>query len=63
MFNEKGFETEGRKERKNKRRIKSMEIIRYTENMTKDGIYCSYLKCVCLSKEKYYKSQDEYLGN
>ena len=34
--------------------------MRYTENMTKDGIYCSYLKCVCLSKEKYYKSQDEY---
>ena len=29
----------------------------------KDGIYCSYLKCVCSSKEKYYKSQDEYLGN
>ena len=37
--------------------------MRYTENMTKDGIYCSYSKSVCLSKEKYYKSQDEYLGN
>ena len=37
MFNEKDYETEGRKERKkerkNKRRIKSMEIMRYTENI------------------------------
>ena len=31
--------------------------------LTKDGIYCSYLKWICSSKEKYYKSQDEYLGN
>ena len=28
LFNEKDYETEGRKERKNKRRIKSMEIMR-----------------------------------
>ena len=27
--------------------------------LTKDGIYCSYLKWVCSSKEKYYKSQDD----
>ena len=32
LFNEKDFESEGRKERKNKR-IKSMEIMRYTENI------------------------------
>ena len=31
--NEKDFVSEGRKERKNKRRIKSMEIMRYTENI------------------------------
>ena len=54
---------EEKKERTNKRRIKSMEIMRYTKILTKDGIYCSCLKCVSLSKEKYYKSQDEYLGN
>ena len=28
---------------------------------TKDGIYCSYLEWICSSKEKYYKSPDEYL--
>ena len=31
--------------------------------LTKDGIYSSYLKWICSNKEKYYKSQDEYLGN
>ena len=30
--------------------------------LSKDGIYCSYLKWICSSKEKY-ESQDEYLGN
>ena len=45
-----------------KRKIESMKIYK-RKISTKDGIYCSYLKCVCSSKEKYYKSQDEYLGN
>ena len=31
--------------------------------LTKYGIYFNYLKWIGSSKEKYYKSQDEYLGN
>ena len=31
--------------------------------LTKDGKYCSYLKCICSGKDIYYKSPDEYLGN
>ena len=31
--------------------------------LPKDGIYCSYLKWIYSNKEKYYKSQDEYLVN
>ena len=31
--------------------------------LTKDGIYCRYLKWICTSKEKYHESQDEYVGN
>ena len=31
--------------------------------LTKDGIHCSFLKWIYSSKEKYYKSPDEYLGN
>ena len=27
--------------------------------LTKDGIYCSYLKWIGASKEKYHKSQAE----
>ena len=40
-----------------------MKIMIIVKILTKDGIYCSYLKWICSSKEKYYKSQDEYLGN
>ena len=29
--------------------------------LTEDGIYCDHLKWICSSKEKYYKSRDEYL--
>ena len=31
--------------------------------LTKDGIYCSYLKWTCSSKEKNYKSPYKYLWN
>ena len=30
---------------------------------TKDGKYCSYLKWICSTMEKYFKSPDEYLRN
>ena len=62
LFIEKDFESKGRKW-KTKRKIESIKIMIYVENLTKDGIFCCDLKWVCSSKEKYYKSQDEYLGN
>ena len=62
LFIEKVFESKERK-RKTKRKIESIKIMIYVKILTKDGIYCSYLKRICSSKEKYYKSQDEYLGN
>ena len=30
--------------------------------LIKDGIYCSYLKWICSSKEKYYKSSEVYFS-
>ena len=52
---------EEKKEQKEKQKAWKLWDIR--KILTKNGIYFSYLKCVCSSKEKYYKSQDEYLGN
>ena len=31
--------------------------------LTKDGIYCSYLKWICSREERYYKTVNEYLEN
>ena len=62
MFFGKDFESNGRK-RKTKRKIESMKMMIYVKILTKDGIYCTYLKWICLNKKKYYKSQDEYIGN
>ena len=42
-----------KKDKKKNRKHKNYDI---------DGIYCSYLKWICSSQEKY-KSQDKYLGN
>ena len=63
LFNEKDFVSEGRKERKKKRKIEAGKLWDIGKILTKDGIYCSYLECVCSIKGKYYKSKNEYLGN
>ena len=51
----------GRKRKKNKKKNRKHKKYMW-KIFTKDGIYCSYLKGICSSNEKYYKSQDEYLG-
>ena len=66
LFIEKDFESEGRKRKRKKNKNKNRKhkkLLYMWKILTKDGIYCSYLKCICSSKAKYYKSQDEYLGN
>ena len=63
LFIEKDFKSKGGRKRKTKRKRESIKL-RYMWNiLSKDGIYCSYSKWICSSKKKYYKSQDEYLGN
>ena len=57
------FESKAGRERKTKRKRESSKLWDMWNILTKDGIYFSYLKWICSSKEKYHKSQDEYLGN
>ena len=42
---------------------KSGNLLNTPRILTKEGIHCSNLKWICSSKEKYYKSLDEYLQN
>ena len=63
LFIKKDFESKGGRKRKTKRKRESLKLWYMWNTLTKDGIYCSYLKWICSSKEKYYKSPDEYLGN
>ena len=60
LFIGKDFESKGEKKRKTKRKRESIKLWSMWNILTKDGMYCSYLKWFCSSKEKYYKSQDVY---
>ena len=62
LFIEKDFESKEGRKRKTKRKRESIKLYMWNI-LTKDEIYCSYLKWICSSMEKYYKSQDEYLVN
>ena len=56
LFIEKDFESKGRKKKERQKGKREGIKLWYMWNiLTKDGIYCSYLKWICSSKEKYYK--------
>ena len=50
-----------RKKKKDKKKNRKHKNYDMWKILTKDGIYCSCLKWICSTKEKYYKSQDEYM--
>ena len=56
LFIEKDFESKGRRKKEKYKEKKKEKKLGYMWNiLTKEGIYCSYLKWICSSKEKYYK--------
>ena len=60
LFIEKDIESKGG----GKSKRESVKILYVWNILTKDRIYCSYLKWICSSSEKYYKKKpDEYLRN
>ena len=62
ISNQKEEEKEKEKERE-KRKNESVKLGYVGKMLTKDEIYCSYFKLICLSMEKYYKNPDECLRN
>ena len=59
LFIKKYFKSNGGRKRKRKRKRESIKLLYMWNILTKDGMYYSYQKGICLSTEKYYKSPDE----